>query len=132
MMDYCRFRDINHMYASGQAQKARHLLMEMQSRCIALRDEIHMLRLRLQTAEDALFISQNLVHDGNFYWLKWENGRQGPFCPSCYEVESALIRLDKYKRELVCPYCHETFPLKTEPAPSEEELAHARILRFAR
>lgn len=132
MMDYGRFREINHLFASGDTQKARHLLMEMQSRCIALRDEIQMLRLRLRTAEDALYICQNLVFEGDLYWLRWENGRQGPFCPRCYEAESALIRLDKYKQELVCPYCHETFPLRNVLSDASANLVHARILRFAK
>lgn len=132
MMDYTRFREINDLYAKGHWQKARHLLMEMQSRCLALRDEINRLRLRLQTAEDALFICQNLTLEGELYWLRWEGGRQGPFCPNCYEAESALIRLDKYKRELICPYCHESYPLLTDSALLEGNLSHARILRFAR
>lgn len=131
MIDYCRFRDINDLFATGQVQKARRLLMEMQSRCIALRDEISMLRLRLQTAEDALYLSRNLVHEDGFYWLKGQNGRQGPYCPSCYESEGALIHLDKFKCELICPYCHESWPMKTVPDGSGPIL-HARILRFAR
>lgn len=131
MIDYCRFRDINRLFANGQPQKARRLLMEMQSRCIALRDEISLLRLRLQTAEDALFLSENLFADAGLYWLKGQNERQGPFCPSCYESEGALIHLDKFNCELVCPYCHDVFPLRTAPT-SPPAGAHARILRFAR
>lgn len=131
MLDYCRFKDINDLFASGQPQKARRLLMEMQSRCIALRDEITMLRLRLRTAEAALFISQNLFREDGLYWLKSPEGRQGPFCPSCHDAEGALIHLDKFKRELICPYCHESFSLKPPPI-NPNSLFHARILHFAR
>lgn len=133
MMDYCRFRDINDFFANGQPEKARHLLMEIQSRCIALRDEISMLRLRLQTVEDALYLAQNLFLEKGFYWLKSPGVSQGPFCPRCYEQEGALFRLERVMEHLVCPYCHETFAIATKPPKVEPAMAGpARILRFAR
>lgn len=128
MLDYSRFRDINDLFASGQARKARRLLMEMQSRCIALRDEINMLRLRLQTAEDALCLAQNLYEADRFYWLRSPAGPLGPFCPICFNSDGALIKLDRYKQELVCPYCHETWS-QTQPK-RDADSSHARILRF--
>ncbi len=129
MLDYRRFRDINEFFASGQPQKARRLLMEMQSRFIALRDEISLLRLRLQTAEDALQLSRNLYLDGDLYWLKSDPEPAGPFCPACYEAEGALIFLDRLKCELVCPYCHTSYPLRNARSP-EGGIVHARILHF--
>lgn len=66
MLDYRRFKQINDLFASGKLEQARHLLMEMQSRCIALRDEMNMLKVRLQTFEDILYLSQNLYEDTAF------------------------------------------------------------------
>lgn len=133
MMDYCRFRDINDFFASGQPEKARHLLMEIQSRCIALRDEVSMLRLRLQTAEDALYLAQNLFLEKGFYWLKSPGVSQGPFCPRCYEQEGALFRLERLVEQLICPYCHESFVIDIKRPRTEASLGRpARILRFAR
>lgn len=128
MMDYCRFRDINDFFATGQPEKARRLLMEVQSRCLALRDEITMLKLRLETAEDALFLSQNLFMESSFYWLKSPGARQGPFCPRCYDAEGALIRLVREFNRFLCPYCHADFPLPEVPADDK----HGRIIHFAR
>lgn len=131
MMDYCRFRDINDFFANGQPQKARRLLMEMQSKCIALRDEIMMLKIRLHTAEEALYLATNLYKDNQLYWLKSQAGRQGPFCPGCYESEGALIRLEKYKQELICPYCHESFSLiSSSPSIDSCPGSQAKIYRF--
>lgn len=132
MLDYSRFKDINDLFASGQPRKARRLLMEMQSRCIALRDEISMLKLRLQTAEDALCLSRNLYMADRFYWLRSQAGPLGPFCPNCYKSEGALIRLDKFRQELICPYCHESFQALPQTGAGEPECGHARILRFIR
>lgn len=128
MMDYCRFRDINDFFATGQPEKARRLLMEIQSRCLALRDEISMLKLRLETAEDALFLSQNLFFENSFYWLKSPGARQGPFCPRCYDTEGALIRLVREFNLLACPYCHAEFPT-ADTSGSDKQ---GRIIHFVR
>lgn len=133
MLDYFRFRDINDLFANGQPQKARRLLMELQSRCIALRDEVSLLKLRLRTAEDALYLSQNLFRDGELYWLKANDNRLGPFCPRCYDAEGALLLLEKIKRDLSCPYCHAIFAIRNpEPVEQPATGSHARIFRFAR
>lgn len=132
MMDYCRFRDINDFFANGQPEKARRLLMEIQSRCIALQDEISMLKLRLQTAEEALYLAQNLAREGSFYWLNSPGVRQGPFCPRCYDSEGALIRLERVDSLLVCPYCQESYALPIQKSAPKALTGHARILHFAR
>ena len=40
MLDYRLFKEINDLFAAGRHDKARRLLMEVQSRGIALHDEI--------------------------------------------------------------------------------------------
>ena len=135
MLDYRRFKEINDLFASGQTEKARHLLMEMQSRCIALRDEMSMLKIRLQSLEDVLYLAQNLFEENGFYWLHTGGVRQGPFCPRCYETEGGLIRLDKRKHGLECPCCRATYehlPALEAGASSGMKAGAARILHFAR
>lgn len=134
MLDYRRFKEINELFLSGQTEKARHLLMEMQSRCIALRDEMSMLKIRLQTLEDALYLAQNLHEENGFYWLHTSGVRQGPFCPRCYETEGGLVRLEKRKSGLECPYCHalyQTLPPPDAIAAGSLNVRQARILPFA-
>jgi hypothetical protein len=105
MLNYRRFKEINNLFAQGQTEKARHQLMEMQSSFIALRDEMNMLKIRVQTFEDILYLAQNLYEENGFYWLKTSGLRQGPFCPRCYENEGGLVRLERGRRGLRCPYC---------------------------
>ncbi len=133
MLDYCRFKDINAFFANGQPEKARRLLMEIQSRCIALRDEVDMLKLRLETAEEALYLAAHLFEDNGFYWLDSPNSRQGPFCPRCYKSEGALIRLERSREGLGCPYCNEIYKLQDPDCKTADTRSgHARILRFAK
>lgn len=133
MLDYRLFKEINDLFASGQYRKARHLLMEVQSRCIALRDEISMLRVRLKTLEEVVFIKENLQSKDGFYWLFTNNLRQGPFCPHCYESEGGLIRLERSHKTLQCPYCHAIYPCMANGEYQEgPAVRHARIIPFAR
>lgn len=133
MLDYRLFKEINDLFTSGQYRKARHLLMEVQSRSIALRDEISMLRARLKTLEDAAFLNENLQCQNGFYWLFTNDLRQGPFCPHCYESEGGLIRLERSHKTLRCPYCHATYPgMANEEFQEGDAVRHARIIPFAR
>jgi hypothetical protein len=128
MLDYSRFKEINELFAAGRTDEARHLLMEQQSQCIALQDEINMLRARVQTFEDILHIAQNLSREGDFYWLTTNDVRQGPFCLRCYESEGGLIRLERRRADLACPCCSATYPLP--PLPGNGEERRAKIIPF--
>lgn len=130
MLDYLRFKEIGELYARGNAAQARQLLMEVQSRWIALRDELTMLQARLQNMEETLRISHDLIAQHGFYWLKRDGLRLGPFCPRCYDGDGALIRLEKCGAGHGCPYCGELFrkPEPVAPAPAQ----HARIFYFVR
>lgn len=134
MLDYRLFKTINDLFASGQHDKARHLLMEVQSRCIALRDEVSMLKIRLKTLEDTAFLAENLHLTDGFYWLTANDVRQGPFCPRCYESEGGLIRLERSQKGLHCPYCHAVYPGIRQEAEYQDgaTVRHARIIPFAR
>lgn len=132
MLDYLRFKEINALFASGHTEQARRLLLETQARCLALRDEMRMLKIRLQSLEEALAVARNLYMEHGFYWLRSNGFRQGPFCPRCYGQECILIHLDKMGESLACPYCGEVFR-KPAPSPQPDSSAHhARILPFAR
>ncbi|MDD4701725.1 MAG: hypothetical protein PHI96_05845 [Desulfovibrio sp.] len=133
MLNYRLFKEINDLFASGQYRKARHLLMEVQSRCIALRDEISLLQVRLKTLEDAAVLKENLEAKDGFYWLFTDTLRQGPFCPHCYESEGGLIRLERSHKALQCPYCHATYAVMANEEYQEgSAVRHARIIPFAR
>jgi hypothetical protein len=79
--------------------------MELQARYIALYDEVCVLKKQVQDFEDILFLSQNLVADGEQYWLRTGSVRHGPFCKPCYEYTGKLIRLESHKSVWRCPYC---------------------------
>jgi len=90
MLHYRLFKEINDLFASGRDEQARRLLMELQSRSIALHDELHLLQTRLKTMEEAMRLSCNLFRRNGLYWLKAQEVDLGPFCPRCYDHEGGL------------------------------------------
>ncbi|HJA79130.1 hypothetical protein [uncultured Desulfovibrio sp.] len=128
MLDYRRFKEINDLFAAGQAEQARRLLMELQSRCIALRDEMERLRQQVHALEEILYLSKHLRQENGVYWLTTAGVRQGPFCPYCYDTLGTLIRLEAREFSLSCPACGQGHPL---PPPAAAPRM-ARIIPFAR
>lgn len=105
MLEYYQFKEINELFQEGKMDEARSLLAKMQARYIVLCDENSLLKMQVQEMEDVLFLAKNLIFDGACYWLITGSIRQGPFCPSCYNREGALIRLDTQNGEWRCPVC---------------------------
>ncbi len=94
MLDYRLFKKINDLFASGQHDKARHLLMEVQSRCIALRDEVSMLKIRLKTLEDTAFLAENLhLKDGVFFALLVLQGPDGRVRVDCRPSDAIALAM---------------------------------------
>jgi hypothetical protein len=115
MSDYRKFKEINDLFIHGYVEEGRRLLMELQARYIALHDELNALKKQVQEFDDILFLSQNLVPEGEHYWLRTGSIRHGPFCRSCYEYTGKLIRLEGHTNVWRCPYCG--LPHKLEAAP---------------
>ena len=92
MLDYRLFKEINDLFASGHHDKARRLLMEVQSRSIALRDEISMLKIRLKTMEDALHLARSLYTECGLYWLRTSGVTLGPFWAVGAAFTTSLVR----------------------------------------
>ena len=94
MLNHNRFKDIDELFSAGRVSEARHLLMEMQARYIAVCNENALLKMQVHEFEDILYLARNLVFDGTCYWLMAGGIKQGPVCPRRYKREGALIRLD--------------------------------------
>lgn len=131
MLHYRLFKEINDLFASGRTEQARRLLMEIQSRSIALHDELNLLQTRLKTLEDAVELADNLFQRNGLYWLKAEDINLGPFCPRCYENEGGLIRLERADGTFHCPYCHSVLSCPSQLCEHDNAPPRARIIPFA-
>lgn len=109
MVDYYSFKKIEELFSREQRQEGRRLLMELQSRCIAMHDTMDSLKTQLREFEGIVFLSKSLHFERSFYWLHQSELRQGPFCPICYEGDNTLLRLAKNNDLWHCPHCHAHF-----------------------
>lgn len=109
MLDYYRFKQVHELYLKGRPDEARSLLQELQSSYVATCDENTSLKAQVQEYEDILYISKNLIFDGNSYWLHTGSIRQGPFCPECYNKEGLLVRLVQQDGQWICNHCASLF-----------------------
>jgi predicted RNA-binding Zn-ribbon protein involved in translation (DUF1610 family) len=105
MLAYWSFKKISELFLRGQFKQARLLLMALQARYIALHDEVAVLKKQVRDFEDIFFLAQNLVPEGEQYWLRVGGVRHGPFCKPCYEYTGKLIRLESHASVWRCPYC---------------------------
>lgn len=133
MLDYQRFKEINDCVAQGRQEEARRLLMELQSRCIALKDQMDSLKIQVRELEDMLFLAQTLCFDGRFYWIRIAGRNMGPFCPHCYNGDGGLVRLEQKTDELHCPYCGGRYPHLAAMLHADKSLpCPARRIPFTR
>ncbi len=117
MLEYYKFKKIHELFIKGREHEALEQLSELQKRYIALCDSNTNLKIQIQEYEDILYLSRNLVFDEQFYWLITGRIKQGPFCPTCYELDGMLIRLSGEREVRRCSQCNAEF---TPPAGVEK------------
>lgn len=132
MLDYYRFKEVYELFMKGKQDDAKHLLMDLQSKYIEVCDENSTLKSQVQEFEDILYLSKNLVFDGNYYWLITGSFKQGPFCQSCYNSSGLLIRLNETGESRKCYHCGSVFAQEETPKISRGEENVATTLRPAK
>ncbi len=48
---------------------------------------------KIQSLEKQLNLKNDLIYEAPYYWAESANGKDGPFCQKCYDVDSILVRL---------------------------------------
>lgn len=132
MLEYYRFKEIYELFMKGKQDDAKHLLMDLQSSYIQVCDENSTLRSQVQEFEDILYLSKNLIFDGNYYWLITGNFKQGPFCQSCYNSHGLLIRLNDIDDQRKCYHCGSQFQPEEQKIVPKKEDTVARALHPAK
>jgi len=105
MLDYFLFKQIHDLYQEGKTETAKLVLKDLQEKYIDLNDENMLLKTQVKEYEDILYLAENLEYDGFSYWLKTAGIRQGPFCRSCFDRDSVLIRLHEAGLKWKCLSC---------------------------
>jgi hypothetical protein len=73
-------------------------MSELQINNEALRDEARALR-------EQIALRGSFVFDAGDYWLDGEQGRIGPFCSRCFDVDGKAVRMHPGHAGYFCPEC---------------------------
>jgi len=103
-------KDIFDLIKKGATLEAQEKIMELREICIKLQEENHNFRRRITELKNILSISKNLIWESPYYWVKSDDGKDGPFCQVCYDKEKHLIRLQKHgKSAWSCYSCENSY-----------------------
>ena len=82
-------------------------ILDVQGEALEVVEENNKLREENKELKEKLKIKETLVHDNNAYWIKSVEGKDGPFCSRCWDVEKNLVRLHPCGNpaDYDCPDC---------------------------
>ena len=99
-----------------QNAEMRAVLLDAQERALDLKEELLNLRAENTELRKQLDARASLSFDGGAYWAKTPEGKDGPFCSRCQDVESRLVRLKPgYYSFWHCPECKQEFEVRSAP-----------------
>lgn len=89
-----------------QILETQEKLLEMQKRISELESENSDLREKIK-------LSENLSYEGEVYYVKKNDKKEGPFCAKCYDVDGKLVRLTHWNESnRRCPNCGGVYLIK--------------------
>jgi len=107
------YKEIVDLVKKGATIEAQEKIMELREAAISLQEENLNLREELRELKAKLALKKELNFDGSVYWQGGGDERDGPFCPSCNDSKSKLIRLQEYfDKQWRCKVCHTRYKRK--------------------
>lgn len=104
------YKEIVELVKKGMDLEAQAKILDWRAEAIRLKEENLGLKDRIKKLEDKLSIEENLDYVAPYYWLKTEEGKDGPFCQHCRDKHNKLIRLQERKKGVwVCEACQKVF-----------------------
>jgi hypothetical protein len=86
-------KDIVDLVRQGATGEAEKRIVALRVSATAAHLEIRKLKEQLRALERELQLRDSLSYDGQFYWTGMGDAKEGPYCPSCYDAEHLMIRL---------------------------------------
>lgn len=128
MLDYSKFKEVSELFLKGKNREATLLLKELQTKYVSLCDQVSALKLQVKEYDDILNFSQNLIFDGNYYWLKTGSVRHGPFCAECCKDEGMLVRLPHGNTKKICWRCGKQYAVQPAPQVQPKEKKMGKVI----
>src|SRR5258708_5163621 len=91
---------------AGKIEQYRQIL-EVQEKLLEMQKNIFDLESENKELREKFNVRENLIPEGDSYWIRKESGKDGPFCTCCWDTESTLVRLhtNPNSGRIYCPNC---------------------------
>ena len=86
-------KDIVDLVKRGATLEAEKRIVALRVTATTAQREITSLRERVSALERELAVRATVSFDGQFYWTGNVDRRDGPFCPTCFDTERLMMRL---------------------------------------
>lgn len=104
------YKDIVDLIKKGSTLEAQEKIMELREAAIQLQEENLELRQRVKNLEEQIALRAKVTWEKPYYWVDDSGRRDGPYCQTCYDNDSKLIRLqDGENGTWRCKVCKNTF-----------------------
>jgi hypothetical protein len=91
-------KDIYEVVKKGATIELQEKLMKLREDALALQEENIELKGKILELEQIINEKEELVFDGRVYWRNIDGEeKEGPFCQSCYDSDSKVIRLQFHR-----------------------------------
>ena len=98
-------KSVYELLKAGASMEAKEQLMQLREEALDLQEQNLTLRERVRELVATLAQSDEMVTDRGVYWREGEQGRDGPFCTRCHDVDTCAVRLQDYGSTWFCANC---------------------------
>ena len=114
-----KYKDIVDLLKKGSTIEAQEKIMSLREGALDLQEENQDLKEQIKKLQSEMSLKNSVVYDNSCYWLEDNEGRDGPFCQRCFDVDKMLVRLQGGNNELwECKECDKEFCGKNYVTPS--------------
>jgi len=98
--------------------EAQEKILELREAAMSLQEENLALRNRVRELEDQATLKQKVQWEKPYYWSSEGGAKDGPFCQTCYDNDTKLVRLQGGQSgRWNCHTCKGTFYYSTYKSP---------------
>ena len=90
-----KYKEIVDLIKKGATIEAQEQIMALREAALDLQEENVELRERVKELEKSVRQRGKTVFYDGVYWVEESDGRDGPYCQHCFDVEGLLVRLHK-------------------------------------
>lgn len=119
MAIYDQLKDIGKVLREADKIDQYQLILDIQQSLMDMQHKLQGLEEENSKLKSMLELKSKMFYGQSVYWIKNKEGKDGPYCPGCYDDKNKAIRLrpvSDYAGEYTCPICKVGFTVNSELA----------------